>query len=496
VETLILFSNMRVAIAGMHIESGTFSPLLTTRDDFQVTRGANLLARYPFLAEPEFAELEPLPLVHFRAMPGGCVRQADYQAMKAEILDRLAALDPPPDAFYFDVHGAMSVCGLADAEADLLAAIRKLLPSGALVTCSQDLHGNVSAELVALTDLITAYRTAPHLDWMETRARALRLLLRAHRDGSRPLRARVGIPVLVSGEMSSTTCEPGASLYAPLADESTAPGVWDASLWVGYAWADQARSMATAVVTGTCAEAVRRTAAGIAQRYWDARREFRFLTEAVDAATGIERGLAATEKPMFLSDAGDNPTAGAAGDVTHTLAALLAHPSLRDGQSTAIFASIPDAPAIEVLRTTAVGATVRLSLGGKLDPLHGKALDVTAELVFFCDGENPQAVLRCGGVSIIVTARRRPYHLREDFLRLGLDPLECDLCVVKIGYLEPELAAMARGHWLLISPGAVPPLLTGIPYQHLSRPMFPLDEDFDWTPQVEMFPSQPHPPSP
>jgi microcystin degradation protein MlrC len=482
---------MRVAIAGIHIESGTFSPLVTRREDFLETRGADLLARYPFLAEPEFAEIEPLPLVHFRAMPGGCVRLADYQAMKAEILDRLAAVDPPPPAFYFDVHGAMSVVGIDDAEADLLAAIRGLLPAGALVTCSQDLHGNVSAALVALTDTITAYRTAPHVDWLETRARALRLLLRAHRAGCQPLRARVGIPVLVSGEMSSTTSEPGASLYAPLAAESAQPGVWDASLWVGYAWADQARAMATTVVTGDSAEAIRRTAEAIARRYWAARHEFRFLTEAVDAASGIERGLAAAAKPVFLSDAGDNPTAGAAGDVTHTLAALLAHPALREGRATAIFASLPDAPAIEILRATPIGETVTLALGGKLDPLHGAPLEVTATLVSFHDGANPQAVLRCGGVSLIVTGKRRPYHLRQDYLALGLDPLEYDLCVVKIGYLEPELAAMARGHLLLLSPGAVPPLLTGIPYQHLQRPVFPLDPDFDWTPQVEMFPSRP-----
>jgi microcystin degradation protein MlrC len=61
------------------------------------------------------------------------------------------------------------------------------------------------------------------------------------------------------------------------------------------------------------------------------------------------------------------------------------------------------------------------------------------------------------------------------------------LCVVKIGYLEPELAAMARHHFLLMSPGGVPPVLTAIPYQHLQRPMFPLDRDFQWQPQAELF---------
>ncbi len=478
---------LRVAIAGIHIESGTFSPLLSAREDFLTTRGAEMLARYPFLSDPEFAELEPLPLVHFRAMPGGCVRREDYEGMKREILDTLADLPGPPDAFYFDVHGAMAVEGLDDAEADLLAAIRNGLPPGILVTCSQDLHGNVSPELVAMCNLITAYRTAPHVDVIETRARALRLLLRARRENVRPVRAWVGIPVLVSGEMSSTTAEPGASLYAPLAGESDLPGVWDASLWVGYAWADQPRAMASVVVTGTDAEAVKQTAEDIARRYWDARGDFVFLTDSCNAAEGIKRGLTATRKPVFLSDAGDNPTAGAAGDVTAALAALLDHPALREGQATAIFASMPDAVAIPILRDTPPGSAVTLDLGGKLDPIHGQPLSVTGELVSFHEGDNPQAVLRVGGVRVIVTAKRRPYHLRADFLKLGLDPLEHDLCVVKIGYLEPELAAMAQGHFLLLTPGAVPPVLTGISYQNLRCPVYPLDPGFSWQPAAELF---------
>ncbi|WP_193214978.1 M81 family metallopeptidase [Luteolibacter marinus] len=477
----------RAAIAGIHIESGTFSPLRSTTEDFLATRGEALLERYPFLEEDEFADLRAVPLAHFRALPGGVIRREAYDEMKREILDRLAAEDVP-DAFYFDVHGAMTVEGLDDAEADLLAAIRAGLPGATLVTCSQDLHGNVSDGLVAMTDLITTYRTAPHVDWMETRRRALSLLMRAWRTGVRPVRARVGIPVLVSGEMSSTRCEPGASLYAPLAAESELPGVWDASLWVGYAWADQARSMASAVVTGTDPQAVAALAERIAARYWAARGEFRFVTETGTAEACLDQALTAGGKAAFLSDAGDNPTAGAAGDVPDTLGRLLAHPAFQaGGTSTAIFASIADAPAIGEIRRHSTGDAIAVELGGKLDPVHGMPLPVEGVIERFVDGPNPQAVLRCGGVRVIVTGKRRPYHLRGDFLALGLDPLEHEVTVVKIGYLEPELAAMARLHLMVLSPGGVPPVLENIPYRNLQRPMFPLDRNFTWTPQARIF---------
>ena len=412
--------------------------------------------------------------------------------MKGEIVSMLRD-SGSLDAFHFDVHGAMSVEGLADAEADLLAAIREIIGPDIPVTCSQDLHGNVSDEVVGMVDFITTYRTAPHVDWMETRERAVRMLLRWRNDPQAVHRARVGIPVLVSGEMSSTLAEPGRSLYAPLGYESEKPGVWDASLWVGYAWADQARSMASVVVTGTDPAAVKSTAEEIAQRYWDARGEFQFISPAGTAEWCLNQALAHGAPAVFLSDAGDNPTAGAAGDVTSTLGTLVKHPAFTS-DATAIFASIPDAAAIATCAEIAIGSEVSLELGGKLDPIHGKPLRLNGTLEKFISGDHMagrQAVIRAGGVQVIVTERRKPFHKREDFLSLGLDPLEETVTVVKIGYLEPELKAMASHHLLVLSPGGVPPLLTAIDYRSLKRPIFPVDAEFDWSPTVSAFKSEP-----
>lgn len=483
---------LRLAIAGIHIETSTFSPLRTRQEDFLTTRGEEMLERYPFLGKPEFAAIHPVPLAHFRAIPGGQVRRECYEAMKLEILTRLDATGHI-DAFYFDVHGAMTVEGLEDAEADLLLSIREKTGPDLPVTCSQDLHGNVSDALIENIDFITTYRTAPHVDWMETRERAVSLLMRWWQNPQPVFRTRVGIPVLVSGEMSSTETEPGMSLYAPLAAESELPGVWDASLWVGYAWADQARSMATAVVTGDDADAIRSTAENIARRYWAAREEFRFIAPAGPAEWCLEEAVKQNHPAIFLSDAGDNPTAGAAGDVPHTLAALIAHPAFSE-KATAIFASIPDPVAIAICAEAKPGDHLTISLGGKLDPIHGTPLALTATLVSVADGDpvaGRQAVVRCGGVHIILTERRKPFHKRQDFLALGLDPLEHTVTVVKIGYLEPELKAMAAHHLLVLSPGAVQPLLTSIDYQNLERPIYPLDMDFEWKPVGRFFRSVP-----
>jgi microcystin degradation protein MlrC len=78
---------------------------------------------------------------------------------------------------------------------------------------------------------------------------------------------------------------------------------------------------------------------------------------------------------------------------------------------------------------------------------------------------------------VIVTERRMAYHIEKDFTKLGLNPRETDIVVVKIGYLEPELYEM-RADWLMaMTPGGVDQDLLRLDYKRLNRPIFPLDPD-------------------
>ncbi len=105
--------------------------------------------------------------------------------------------------------------------------------------------------------------TAPHIDREETMLRATDILL--------PLLARRSIrplmgadPVLMPGERSSTTeWEPGKRLWAQLPALNREPGVLDVSMLVGYVWADEPRSTAAVVSTGTAPDNQRRVAAGL-----------------------------------------------------------------------------------------------------------------------------------------------------------------------------------------------------------------------------------------
>jgi len=472
----------RIGIGGIAIESSTFSPLMSTAADFTIQRGDEIIASYPYFSEGTFEgrrDVEWFPAFKARAIPGGPVTSETYAAFKAELLDRIAR-SLPLDGFFFDVHGAMSVDGMDDAEGDLASAIRDLTGPECVISAGMDLHGNVSEVLVGAVDVFTAFREAPHIDAMESKARAVHHLLRLLDEGIRPHRAWVRIPVILPGERTSTFWEPGKTVYGKLTESDGKPGVIDASLWVGYVWADQPRSSATTVVTGTDVDSIRAEAEKIAQRFWEARHDFAFDRPSGPADWTIEQALALGQKAVIISDSGDNPTAGGAGDVPYFAERLLAHPELASGERTAIVAAIPAPDAVRAAVAAGVGTEVSVTIGGVLDPVNGSPLDVMGT-VHAIQKDDPVGgdivAIRSGGVHIIVTSRRKPYHRIADFRDLDLDPADHEITVIKIGYLEPALRDAASSSFLALTPGAVNQDIASLPFARVERPVFPLDPE-------------------
>lgn len=469
----------RIAICGIHIESSTFSPHTSTAHHFEVTRGESLLGRYEWMDEPWAQQINWLPVFHARALPGGPVDPATYAAWKTEILDALGNLttEMPLDGLFFDIHGAMSVRGMWDAEGDLAAAIRDVIGDTPLVSASMDLHGNVSEVLFDACDLMTCYRTAPHEDGPQTRRRAARNLADRILSGKgKPAKALVPVPILLSGEKTSTRVQPAKRLYKQVEDTVSLPGVLDGGLWIGFAWADEPRSRATVVFTGDEDDEVERQALLLAQRVWDAREEFQFvaptgtLQECLDFAEDARR-------PTLISDSGDNPGAGGAGDATYTLEALLNWPPSRTGALQVLYASIADRTAVQTAIDAGVGAQVTLDVGANIDNSLPGPQTVSARVLSVADDPRggPTVALKVGGLTLVVTSQRNQYTQLEQFAALGLDPTAFDVVVVKIGYLEPDLYALQSDWMLALTPGSVDQNLSGAAYHHLARPVFPFD---------------------
>jgi microcystin degradation protein MlrC len=228
-------------------------------------------------------------------------------------------------------------------------------------------------------------------------------------------------------------------------------------------------------------EPVAKAAEGLANSFWSVRNQFEFIAPVGTLQESLDLAVASQKKPFMISDMGDNPTAGGAGDVTWTLREILQRPEFKTETGPAlIYASIPGPALVEAAIAAGVGGTVDALAGATVDDRYAPPIRLKGKVTALVQGDQhaeTEVVVQIGSVSVIVTKKRKPYHHELDFTRLGMNPREADVVVVKIGYLVPELYDM-RGDWIMaLTPGGVDQDLMRLPFNRIERPMFPFDED-------------------
>ena len=482
-----------IAVAGLGIETSTFSPARSQASFFHPKRDREIIDFNAFLrpGTPLGEAATWRGALTGKALPGGVVTRDGYEELASEICTRLKDIGKV-DGLWFDIHGAMVVEDLEDAEYDLLRRIREVMGPGVIVSASMDLHGNVSRNLIHQVDLITCYRTAPHVDVLETRERACRNLVDVLvHNRPRPTKAWLPLPILLPGEQTSTRMEPAKRIYEAVSPIEAREGVLDAAIWVGYAWADEVRNMAVVVVTGWDEEACRAGAEDLSKRFWDAREEFEFVAPTGSLDECLDTALKNPPGPYMISDSGDNPTAGGAGDVTWGLTKILARPEFKKSDGpTLIYASVPGPEAVAAAVKAGVGATVTVTAGAKIDAIHAPPITFTGKVHHIKHGDphaETEVVFQIGSVYAIITKIRKPYHKEHDFTELNLTPRKAGIVVVKIGYLEPELYDIAQsgtGWMLALTPGGVDQDLPRLGHKKIQRPMWPYDRVFEKEPDL------------
>jgi microcystin degradation protein MlrC len=128
-----------------------------------------------------------------------------------------------------------------------------------------------------------------------------------------------------------------------------------------------------------------------------------------------------------------------------------------------------------------------LSIGGTLDPLGSKPVKVKAKVVFLLPAATEplrEAVVQIEGITLVLCARRRPYHDIVDFTRLGLQPSSYKIIVVKSGYLSPELAPLANPSLMALSEGAINQDILHLPKNRFRKPSYPFVDALTFQPRA------------
>ncbi len=479
---------MRIAIAGISHEALTFSPVKQTMRDFRVLRGTQVL-EYPGLADAAKAlGFDPVPvLVASGRCPSGVVEERAYLDLRDEMVEGLQRAGTL-DGICLIMHGAMLVENVWSGETDQVRAVRAALGRESPLAVRLDPHANLTEEFANKTDTWACFRTAPHRDQAETLLRTLTLLTRCIRGKRRPHPVFIRLPLLLPGERATTDVEPMRSLLDMARGIERVPGILNAEVLIGFGWADAAHAGANVLVTAESEEHLpeaRRQARRLAQAMWDRRGDFTFDQQvAYSADEAIEAALGAPERTVFVTDSGDNPTAGAPGDSTHFLSRLLAK-EVPD----AVLAGIPDPAAAQVCFAHGVGRSVTIQLGGKMDTVYGNPVTLvgTVEHVYRPPAPSDDAgfaTVRANGIRVLITDRRYVYRSPEDFQKAGIDPLQHKLVIVKLGYLMAPLRQIAPREILALTPGYADMDFTRLPYKYVTRPIAPLDREVRWHPII------------
>jgi microcystin degradation protein MlrC len=491
---------MKFVIAQMEHETNTFSPVPTPWESFG-PNGAYLGAeayramkgtRTPIgafidLAEKEKAEIVT-PVAGF-AYPSGPVDPAAYDRFCDVICDAVAK---GCDAIFLDLHGAMVVKDrTGDGEGTLLEKVRAAAPDTPIAV-SLDLHANVTETMVANCDVIAGYKTYPHIDMYETGELAGSILLRYLKGEVKPVMVWGNVPILAQ-TLKMNTDEGAMKDYANAADQVQRDGALVASAFGGFPMADIPQAGMSTIVIADGDRAAAETARDfILSVAWSQKEDFIWHDEPLEQA--ISNAKQMSEGPILLLDHPDNCATGATQDTMHVL-----KEALRQGLSDIAVGPIRDPEAVDILIKAGVGAQVTLPIGGKMDMpainRKGEPLELTGVVRAITDGEytitGPQftgvrammgrtVVFATDAAEIVITERLQEPWDRGVFTSVGIDPTRKKYLLLKSRmYFRPVFLPIAKNAVYCDGVGVGSSDWTMFNYEHLRRPIYPLDDQFD-----------------
>jgi microcystin degradation protein MlrC len=161
-----------------------------------------------------------------------------------------------------------------------------------------------------------------------------------------------------------------------------------------------------------------------------------------------------------------------------------------------------DREAVEACIRAGVGSQVTLAVGGKHDGLHGDPVEVTGMVRLIHEGRfemggvmgkgttssrGKTVVLEIngpGGIELHLTELRGHPNDLNFFRAFGIEPTERRIIVLKsAAHFRAAFEPIATKVIEVDAPGISSPKLETFDYRNLRRPIYPLDKDFDWSPE-------------
>ena len=493
---------MKFVIAQMQHETNTFSPVPTPweefgpngpylgRDAFEAMKGKGMaMAAFLDLAARIGADVAT-PVAAW-ANPSGPVDGNAYDRICEAICNDVAR---GCDAVLLDLHGAMVVANRTDdGEGTLLEKIRAIAPRTPIAV-SLDLHANLTERMVRNCDIITGYKTYPHVDQYESGELAGAILMRMMEGEVKPVMAWGNAPILAQ-TLRQNTAEGAMKDFVEAARAAERDGLLAATEFGGFQMADIHDAGISVVTVSDGNKAAAESACNrILDVAWAQKEDFIYRGQPLEQSIAQAKRMGEQSGgPILLLDHADNCASGSTQDTMYVL-----REALRQGLTGIAVAPIRDPEAVAKLVEAGIGAKVALPVGGKMDMTSirrkGEPLTLSGTVRQITDGEytitGPQftgmrcfmgrtAVLDTGTALVVISERNQEPWDRGVFESVGIVPARQRFLLLKSRmYFRPVFLPIAKGMVFCDAPGVSSSDWTEFEYRKLRRPIYPLDENF------------------
>ncbi len=427
-------------------------------------------------------EAEILPVLAANACPGGAVTREMFDLVKKNLLNKIRE-EKNIDAILLSLHGAMVLEDAPDGEGELLEEIRNLVGDNLPIMASLDMHANLTEKMIKNANGLFPYDNNPHTDLYERGYEAAVNIIKMIRKEIKPVLVMNKLPLLSS--CLNTARLPHKEFLDMAHKWEKDPRVISVSILAGFNYADiYEAGMSVLAQTNNDLP----LAAKIANKIGDAimAKHQDFYKEIYSIEEAIKMGIESDVKPVILADVSDNPGGGSPGDGTEILKKLIEKKAQNVG-----FATIFDPETVEKAIKIGIRNTADFNIGGKSVYNLGKPITTKAIVKTIADGKfinkgpmghglmndvGRTVVLGINGIEVIVNERRFQPLDPEIFRRVGIEPLEKQIIVLKSAmHYRAAYEKLARKIIEVDAPGVAPVNTKVIKLKNIRRPVFPLD---------------------
>ena len=495
----------RILTAAFKHETNTFSPLPTDLAAYAARslRCGDDVPRYfrgtatemgAFIDAAERHGWELVYSVAADATPSGKVTREAFDTIAGTIEEALRT-QGPFDAMLLCLHGAMVAEHADDGEGELLRRLRAVAGDTLPIGVTLDLHANVTETMARLATVLVSYRTYPHIDQHGTGVRCADLIARTLTGEIEPVCSVARGAMIDAGDHGRTTA-PGPMLETLASADALrerTPGVLDIGINAGFPWADiEPAGPSVVVVVDRKVGAVDSAALAttLLGQIWRDRRRTTVLPLTLPAGIEAVRGARASpgEGFVLVADCADNPGGGGLENSVALLGALI-----NAGFDKLAFGMICDPVTLQACIAAGPGTRLAVRLGGHSGGQFQGPLALEAQVVSIQPGRftftgpmsrgievdiGHSAVLRVGGIDIVVAGSRHQVLDPGFFTHAGLDPQQYDIVVVKSSqHFRAAFGPMARQTIVIDSGDGLTSFnLKAFGHRNVRRPVYPLDD--------------------